>query len=557
MLYDDILLNIFRHCLDATPQFWPTLGFVCQRWRQIILSSPLGLNLRLHCTHGTPVLKALACWPALPIVVRYGGAKDLDPPAPADDDNIIAALKESDRVSYISLTITRSLVEKLSAITEPIWDLEELTLLSRDSVQPALPSTFRWGHRLRTLESTGVAFPSFPQLLLPSQGLVDLHVHEIPRTGYFSPVAFANALSGMVNLRSLSLDFLSLPSRRSYLGLPPPSGARIVLPALTYLKYQGTSRYLDHFVARIDAPRLGDTNVTFCYQPTMDASQLGRFIERTEIQTLLVRAEVETSSKAIFVSFMDSTTCTPLRVQISCKRSDWQLCCMAQVCNQFSPFLCRVENLGVKTIESSTGQDDADGEQCLGLILAFGGAKNIHMAASGKLVTSILRALPQANGSNAAVLPALHRLRVEDPLAMNMPLWEAFQLSRHLSGHPIVELQILCYICENSFAQLQELKRHLGAKHGYRTMCSYCSDFECKSGQSDLFPEHLKNKHPEVACNDALISSRVIYAPDLRRLVDRHSSTRAPDTTTPSTTSPPSPVSSVFRPNTDDKFPGI
>jgi hypothetical protein len=25
MLCDDILLNIFRHYLDATPQFWPTL----------------------------------------------------------------------------------------------------------------------------------------------------------------------------------------------------------------------------------------------------------------------------------------------------------------------------------------------------------------------------------------------------------------------------------------------------------------------------------------------------------------------------------------------------
>jgi hypothetical protein len=226
---------------------------------------------------------------------------------------------------------------------------------------------------------------------------------------------------------------------------------------------------------------------------------------------------------------------------------------MAQVCDQFSPFLSRVKNLRINTIESSGGQDDADGEHWLELVLAFGGAKNIRMAASGKLVTSVLRALPPADGNNATVLPALHHLRVEDPLAMNVPLWDAFQSSRRLSGHPI-GLQISCYICKNSFAQLQELKSHLVGQHAHRTWCLYCDDFECKMGQSDLFREHLKNKHSEAARNDALVWSRVFYAPELRRLVERHSSPRASDFTTPSTTSPPSPVPSVFRPDTNDKF---
>ena len=63
MLSDDILLNIFRHYLDATPQLWPMLTHVCRSWRQIVLRSPLGLHLRLYCTYGTPVLKTLDCWP--------------------------------------------------------------------------------------------------------------------------------------------------------------------------------------------------------------------------------------------------------------------------------------------------------------------------------------------------------------------------------------------------------------------------------------------------------------------------------------------------------------
>ena len=93
----------------------------------------------------------------------------LDPPAPEDEDNIIAALKQSDRVSSISLTVTSSLLEKLSTISEPFSELEELVLLSQDNLQLTLPSAFRWGPRLRTLHSTRIAFPSLPQLLSPSR----------------------------------------------------------------------------------------------------------------------------------------------------------------------------------------------------------------------------------------------------------------------------------------------------------------------------------------------------------------------------------------------------
>ena len=83
----------------------------------------------------------------------------LNPPAPEDEDNIMAAFKQSDRVSTIGLTLTNSLLEKLYTISEPFSELEELVLLSQDNVQLTLPSTFRWGTRLRTLHLTGLPFP--------------------------------------------------------------------------------------------------------------------------------------------------------------------------------------------------------------------------------------------------------------------------------------------------------------------------------------------------------------------------------------------------------------
>ncbi|KAH8983196.1 hypothetical protein EDB92DRAFT_1607170 [Lactarius akahatsu] len=285
-LSSDILLIIFRHYLSDSPPFWVRLAHVCRRWRQVIFLSPLGLRLRLYCTHRTPALRNLDCWPPLPLVVNYGGFLRPPLPAPEDEDNIMAALQRSDRVCSISLTVTSSLLQKLSTISEPFSDLEELVLLSQDNDQLTLPSAFWWGHRLRTLHSTRIAIPSLPQLLSPSQDLVDLQLHEIPGVGYFSPEAFANALCGMTQLETLSLHFLSFPSRQNYLYLPPPPGDHVVLPALTSFKYRGISKYLDSLVVGIDAPRLEDINITFFGQPTLDASQLGLFINRIEMQRL-------------------------------------------------------------------------------------------------------------------------------------------------------------------------------------------------------------------------------------------------------------------------------
>ena len=557
-LCDDILLNIFRPYLDATPQFWPTLASVCQKWRQIVLTTPLGLNLRLYCKHGTPVLKALDCWAALPIIVKYGGAPNLDPPAPEDDDNIVFALKQSDRVRSISLTITRSLIGKLSVLSEPLLELEELVLLSQTNMHLTLPSTFRWGLRLRTLQSTRIAFPSLPPLLLTCHDLVDLQLHEIPSAGYFSPEAFANALSGMTHLRSLSLHFLSLPPRRKYLCLPPPPGERVVLPALTSLKYRGTSKYLDSFVARINAPCLEDIDITLFSQPTMDASQLGQFIERTDMQTSLTQAEVQTSTHAISIIFIHTGTSIPLRLQISCRQLDWQLSCMAQVCNQFFPFLHRVEVLSITT-KPSSGLNEVGGEQWLELIRSFGGAREILMV--DEHTAGIFRGLGQADGGHTTVLPALRYLHVENPMRiMKEPSLDALLLfinSRLLSGHSIqVNVPLSqCHICHARFRKQTRLGPHLVDRHAYRLMCSYCADFECRPGHKDQFREHLKNEHPTLTRNDPVIANPFLIPLQLDRLADRHCSVHAPGSITSSFTSLAS-VPNVFRHDTDDKYPG-
>ena len=441
-LSDEVLLNIFRYYLDASPQFWPRLVHICRKWRHIVFASQQALHLRLFCTHGTPVLKYLDSWPALPIVVHFGGAPALNSPGVEDEDNIMVALKYSDRVSSIDLAITSSLLEKLSAIEKPFPELEDLVLLSQGSMQMTFPSAFRWGLRLRTLHLTRVAIPALPELLSSSTGLVDLQLHKIPHLGYFSPEAFADALSGMTQLRILSLCFHSLARRESRMALAPSpqSRERAVLPALTFLKYRGTSKYLDSFVARIDAPRLRGIYITFFSQPMMAVSQLGRFINRIDMRNSHCRAEIISSERAISISFTPPEAPTRLEVQVSCKSLTQRLSYMALICNSLLAFLLGVEHLRINATQPSNGNDNSDRKQWVELIHPFRGAKWVHIA--GNHSTSIVLALPLPHSEmrHKTVLPALQKLCIGELEARCAPLREAvvsFMQSCRLSGHII------------------------------------------------------------------------------------------------------------------------
>ncbi|KAH9046561.1 hypothetical protein EDB84DRAFT_1674071 [Lactarius hengduanensis] len=182
----------------------------------------------------------------------------------------------------------------------------------------------------------------------------------------------------------------------------------------------------------------------------MDASQLGRYIERIEMQTSLSRADVQTSAHAISICF--SKPGALLDLQISCEQLDWQLSSMAQICDHFSPFLSRVENLGIFMAKRSTVQDDMDREQWVELIRAFGNTEEFRVA--GELATDILRTLCPVDGM-PIMLPSLRSLGLPELMQTHGPLWEAaqsFLTLRLLSGCPVEP----CAVCHP-----QDLRRHL------------------------------------------------------------------------------------------------
>ncbi|KAH9073610.1 hypothetical protein EDB83DRAFT_2358809 [Lactarius deliciosus] len=240
----------------------------------------------------------------------------------------------------------------------------------------------------------------------------------------------------------------------------------------------------------------------------MDASELGRFIERTEMLTLLSQADVQTSEHAISISFTQPDARTRLELRMPCKQLDWQLSSIAQICDHFSPFISQVESLGVNAGELSSGQGDAE---WLRLIHLSGGNVDLY----GEGVRDILSALgPTGDGGYPTVFPALRTFRLFDLEPIRGSLSEAVGsfTTRQRSHHrvQVYTRELSCKICNATFRKQEELKKHLVVWHAHRIVCPYCGNFEFKPRLTDLFQEHLANKHPEAPHTETLVSNATL-----------------------------------------------
>lgn len=331
---------------------------------------------------------------------------------------------------------------KLSTqVKESFLELEGLQVVLRSlSIRPSPPIQFRWSSRLRILHLTGISVPSLPLLLSSSPNLVDLQLRDLPTSEFHSPGVFANALSGMTRLESLSLHTVSFPSLQTHTAVLLPSGRRVVLPVLTQLKFRGISKYLEGIVAEIDAPCLKTIETTF-FDHAGSLSQLGKFINQIEAQRSQSRAEIRTDDPNFAairfgLSGFEPPSHFVLRVHRSLLNN--QLSSMTRVCNFFPPFL-GMRDLGIITSPPSSDQVAVDGKKWRRLLRPFSGAERFHVA--GGHATDIIHALQRADGELVTVLPALRKLSVAMELELVCaPLQAAvasFSTSRQLSGYPI------------------------------------------------------------------------------------------------------------------------
>ncbi|KAH9979581.1 hypothetical protein BGW80DRAFT_1557200 [Lactifluus volemus] len=166
-----------------------------------------------------------------------------------NQDNIITALENSSRVHEVILNDELLPLKRvIAAMQEPYPVLESLGIEYK--APAALPDTFLGGSTpcLRSLTLKRISFPTLPSLLFSCKLIVRLFLLRLPKNGYISPETMATCVSALAKLTHLEIDFEEYAISYPFPRIPPPL-TRAVLPALTSLRFEGYTHYLEDFVA--------------------------------------------------------------------------------------------------------------------------------------------------------------------------------------------------------------------------------------------------------------------------------------------------------------------
>jgi F-box-like len=452
-LPDNVLLEVFDFYL-ALMKFesfwlrlnpedaWHTLVHVCKRWRSIAFTSPHRLQLKLLCTNTNKRLmqNTLDIWPELPIVMRA----NLRMADAQDANHIIAVLEQHHRVCQIDIDFVQtSFIKKIRTMRmeNPFSVLTSLLLHSQIRNVPALPDSFLGGStpRLQTLSLDSISFPALPNLLLSTHDLVELHLWNIPRSGYISPEALVTCLSALTRLQSLRLGFESPRPRADRETRLVPRLTRLVLPSLTSLHFKGDSECLEDIVAQIDTPLLTWFKTTFFNQLIFNMPLFLHFISRTEIFKAPREAQVTFREGEVEVGLYLKNGDSFHKISslaILCRPSDWQLGTLAQVCDSALSPLSTLELLEIRIWRS--WRDQVENAQWLELLHSFTSMKDLVL--NGKLIRHVALVLEQlARERVTEALPALQNILLQGPQPSE-PIKKAigkFVAERQLSGHPV------------------------------------------------------------------------------------------------------------------------
>ncbi len=327
----------------------------------------------------------------------------------------------------------------------PFPEMTELLLLAFHETPPVIPESSLGGSapRLRALEFGAIQFPGLPKLLLSATHLVDLELSHIPHSGYFSPEAMVALLSVLSSLETLYLHFESPQSHPDWESRRPPPFKRSIIPSLTDLFFKGVNEYLEDLMTCIDTPQLGYFYIIFFNQIDFDSPRLAQFIDRTPTFRARDEAHVQFENSVVNIELTNRTHqsgFTTSRIGILCRKQDWQLSSIAQVCNSSLPPLSMVEHLYIEHQYSQLAwkNDAVENTLWLELLLPFIAVKNLYLVE--EFAAGIAAALQELVGGRITeVLPSLQNIFVEglepwDPLQEYIG---EFVAGRQLSGHPV------------------------------------------------------------------------------------------------------------------------
>jgi hypothetical protein len=394
-------------------QQWHRLAHVCQQWRTIIFASQKRLDLRLLCTPKTSIKQTSDIWPAFPIIVQHIYAQH------DGWSNTIATLRQRDRICEINLDFVNLHNTVFKMMQKPFPLLESLSLSGR-----GVPcgGSFLGGSapHLRLLHLEAFQYEGFelPQILSSATHLVDLHLEQVKRTDYIPPEVLVAALSTMVQLKSLYLQFLYASSHSSNPGnISPPLSGYTHCSTLLCLYFDGPCNYLEDLLSRISARSLESMDVRLFDPTESDFSEFSQFLCRIESQRLPDIVEVEYYDHGIYLVHIQSL---PLP-RDQPKRSEWLrlefphtsyhgVSPITQICQQISPILSGVRTLSVPLLKDTGYSEDRHGHW-LDLLRVFDGVEEVHLTGSYFECPRFPSALKLVMASD--VLPALRKLSLD------------------------------------------------------------------------------------------------------------------------------------------------
>ena len=395
-------------------RWWYRLPHVCRRWRNIILGSSSYLGLSLVCTNGTPVESMFAHSPPLPLTVDYGGEDGI---TAEDEVRILLALEQRHRVRHLRLSLPAQTLQKLvMAIDEefPILECLIVDRLPADETVLMLPETLQ-APQLRHLTLCGFACPIRPQLHPTAASLVTLYLLINHQSAYFEPNVLLRWISFMPQLETLAIA-LTFPFPNRYVERQlthTPITTRITLPNLRFFWFRGVSAYLEALTCRITTPRLEQLNIRLFKQLTFSIPRFQQFINTIE-NFGFDNAVITFKDKRIevLVSFREVEWFSPFFVTVDCWHLDWQVSCVARICNALSQVFSAVEFLTLEHevhSQSTEEHNDVDRIEWHNLLRPFSNVKTLLI--EDGLVEQLSRCLQLEDGERELPLELLPELQ--------------------------------------------------------------------------------------------------------------------------------------------------
>jgi hypothetical protein len=256
---------------------WFKLAHVCREWRQLVLTSPSRLHIRLLFTrHRSGRAIAIRRLPPLPIVVDYrSGAWTVKTQL-----RMISALSYPDRVCGITFNMchrqSKHSPKLFAAMNQPFPALKSLELHWLSYVEPHSPPflTPPTTH-LRSLKFIG-SVNGLSRVLPYTTSLVDL-TFRLHSFVFFPPdTRLLVHLQGLSSLHRLKVETLDAV-------MPNHPGGRedTLLPTLTSLSFFGSIAFLDTLMAGLAAPSLQELRISVYPRTILPPTHLTSFIRNS------------------------------------------------------------------------------------------------------------------------------------------------------------------------------------------------------------------------------------------------------------------------------------